>query len=193
MTYRSRNALPPEIVAEFDEAKAKDDPDHRNLMIRSLRAAKWTMQSIANGTGLTRERVRQINLEGEEGEELLSVPSPPAKAVKPAPVYVEPSPDGLARLLELQPFAQKVRSNSPRFREEAEEYTKLLWHEHHVNGVTIYRLGKRLGITHGAVRFRLVRYGYITPESGTSRVYTPINPENRAGSGTEVDKSEDEG
>jgi hypothetical protein len=72
-----------------------------------------------------------------------------------------------------------VRSNGKKYREEAEEYTKLLNHAHTVEGVTLYRLAKRLGVTHGALRFRLVRYGYKKPVTATSKVYTPILKENR--------------
>jgi hypothetical protein len=107
------------------------------------------------------------------------LPNPPAKPVKTPPSYIEPSPETLARLLELQPYAQQVRSNGSKYREEAEEYTELLDYAHRVEGVTLYRLAKRLGITHGAIRFRLVRYGYKDPITATSKVYTPILAENR--------------
>jgi hypothetical protein len=72
-----------------------------------------------------------------------------------------------------------VRSNGKAYREEAEEYTKLLNYAHTVEGVTLYRLAKRLGVTHGALRFRLVRYGYKKPVTATSKVYNPILKENR--------------
>jgi hypothetical protein len=110
---------------------------------------------------------------------LVEIPDPPVKPERPKPVYVEPTEKTLARLLELQPYAQQVRSNGKKYREEAEEYTALLNHAHTVEGVTLYRLAKRLGVTHGALRFRLVRYGYKTPVTATSKVYTPIVDENR--------------
>jgi hypothetical protein len=109
----------------------------------------------------------------------MDIPEPPVKQEREKPVYVEPNPDTLARLLELQPYAQQVRSNGKKYREEAEEYTKLLNHAHTVEGVTLYRLAKRLGVTHGALRFRLVRYGYKQPVTATSKVYNPIVKENR--------------
>jgi hypothetical protein len=110
----------------------------------------------------------------------LPVPQLPVQLAKPKREFVEPSPETLARLLELQPKAQQVRSNASRFREEAEEYTRLLNYANTVEGVTLYRLAKRLGVTHSALRFRLVRYGYIVinTDSG-SKVYAPINPKNR--------------
>lgn len=134
---------------------------------------------------MTRERVRQINSYDEMATALddsLTVPELPNKPEKVARVFVEPSPQILERLLELQPLAQQVRSNALRFREEAEEYTALLWESHSKGGVPLYRLAKRLGVTNSAIRFRLIRYGYITPVvESNSKVYSPINPKNRPG------------
>jgi Zn-dependent peptidase ImmA (M78 family) len=78
-------------------------------------------------------------------------------------------------------MAQQVRSNALRFRAEAEEYTNLLWKVVSEEGVTLYRLAKSLGVTHSALRFRLIRYGYIKPSSDVkSKVYQPIAEKNRA-------------
>jgi len=82
----------------------------------------------------------------------------------------------LERLLELQPDAQKNRHNSNEFWDAAKEYTALVWEVHNQDGVTLYRLAKRLGLTHGALRFRLARYGYKLPQTGVSKVYTRIDP-----------------
>ena len=171
-------------------------PEWLALEIRAANAGKfiaitsdlvdlgWTLESIARERGCSRERVRQLNKLAKErgiesGDSGLPLPEPPTRAEKPKVTYVEPSRATLERLLELQPLAQRVRSNSRSFRREAEEYTALLNHSHKVEKVTLYRLAKRLGVTHGAVRFRLVRYGYIEPKTGKSKVYRPINPANR--------------
>jgi hypothetical protein len=82
-------------------------------------------------------------------------------------------------MLELQPIVKQVRGNSPKYREEAEEYTWLLHKAHNLDGVTLYRLGKRLGITHAAIRFRLARYGYKLAPNATSKTYTAILDKNR--------------
>jgi DNA-binding transcriptional MerR regulator len=160
------------------------DSDLRNVYIKALREEGWTLASISEATGMTRERVRQINSFEEDMTKLdksFPLPSLPLKVEKAKRTFNEPSPEVLARLLELQPFAQQVRSNAQRFRSEAEEYTSLLWEAHSKQNVPIYRLAKRLGVTNSAIRFRLVRYGYIEPKSGsTSKVYMPINPKNRA-------------
>ena len=177
---KKHQVLPPQVKEAFDSLI---DTETRDAYIKALRDADWTLESIAAAADLTRERVRQISLgtaTAELPDHLEPVPSPPLKPERPKPVYVEPSPETLARLLELQPLAQQVRSNGTKYRAEAEEYTALLNHAHVVEGVTLYRLAKRLGVTHGALRFRLVRYGYKTPVNATSKVYTPILNENRA-------------
>jgi len=177
-TFIKKNQmLPKHIYEEFETVSG----ENRDNLIRALRSAGWTLESISAASGITRERVRQIALSplSEKVTIPVLIPEPPIKQEKPKPVYIEPSPETLKRLLELQPYAQQVRSNGKKYRAEAEEYTALLNHAHVVEGVTLYRLAKRLGVTHGALRFRLVRYGYKQPVTATSKVYTPIVKENR--------------
>ena len=173
--------LPTEVRVKF---LLVDDVDERNQYIKNLRDAGWTLTSISESCGMTRERVRQIVLESDSLTEVqldktFIIPPPPLYPEKVKKEYVEPSPETLARLLELQPLAQQVRSNAVRFRAEAEEYVRLLNHAHAVEGVPLYRLGKRLGLSHSAIRFRLARYGYKTSENGLSKVYKPISEKNR--------------
>lgn len=182
--------LPAEVrtaVANLEATLSRADwKAVRNAYATTLRSAGWTLQSVADLFGWSRERVRQVaKVTGTNTAETLTkhyelpVPELPLKPVKAPAVYIEPSPETLARLLELQPLARKVRSHSTKFREEAEEYTSLLNYSHKEEGVTLYRLAKRLGITHGAIRFRLARYGYLKPANGTSKVYQPILEKNR--------------
>jgi hypothetical protein len=174
---KKNQQLPTEVAEAF---KTLINSDDRDELIRQLRESEWTLEAIANASGITRERVRQISTVSSEGRNLqIEIPEPPLKPERPKPVYIEPTEATLNRLLELQPYAQLVRSNGKKYREEAEEYTKLLNYAHTVEGVTLYRLAKRLGVTHGALRFRLVRYGYKKPVTATSKVYTPILKENR--------------
>lgn len=173
--------LPPEVRAAF---KIMEDIDKRNEYIKLLRNEGWTLASISEATGVTRERVRQVCLEpnhyGDSLQDSLPLPKLPAKPKKVAKSRPSPSPERLARLKELQPLAQQVRSNAKRFRAEAEEYTNLLWKVYSEEGVSIYRLAKELGVTHSAIRFRLVRYGYVAPsEKAKSKVYQPIAQKNR--------------
>lgn len=164
------------------------DIDALRCHIVALRGAGWTLESIASPLGMSRERVRQIgnlsiDLAGDSarskelGLDAPEVPRVERKVYVPA-VKPQPSEDNLARLRELQPFVKQVRGRSLAYRHEAEEYTELLNIEHNENGVSLYRLAKELGVTHGALRFRLVRYGYKKTGS-ESRVYKPILSENR--------------
>ncbi|NBU22535.1 MAG: hypothetical protein EBS38_01250 [Actinobacteria bacterium] len=177
---KKNQKLPDEVKIQFELFSSNTE---RDGLIKLLVDANWTYEAVSNASGLTRERVRQIansSASAALAAELnVEVPEPPIKEAKPGPTYVEPHPDTLKRLLELQPYAQQVRSNGKKYREEAEEYTRLLNHAHEVEGVTLYRLAKRLGVTHGALRFRLVRYGYKKPVTATSKVYQPISEKNR--------------
>jgi len=174
--------LPVEVASTFFDIR-EGDRDTRNAYIQELRLAGWTLDSISEASGLTREGVRQIVLKvGNDFTHTdLYVPAVPEVVVadKAVKEYVEPKPETLARLLELQPLAQKVRGHSSEYRAEAEEYTSLLYKSHTDEGVTLYRLGKRLGVTHGAIRFRLARYGYKPSVNGKSKVYDSILAENR--------------
>lgn len=172
---KTQLTLPESVVTAMNAG----DQGSRNLYISALRKRGWTLQSISDATGVTRERVRQIAEKVSESSSLPEVPEPPLKPVKVRRVYREPDTVKLARLLELQPIAQQNRHHGGD-KAVAEEYTALIWEVHNEDGVTLYRLAKRLGLTHGALRFRLARYGYKEPQSGgVSKVYTRINPENR--------------
>ena len=167
---------------------------------RRLRDSGWTLGAIAEPLGVTRERVRQIisTVDREDEDTVSSIVKSVGIDIPPAPekisvirererqlererkesVRAEPLRENLDRLRELQPLAQQVRSNSPKYRVEAEEYTRLLAHEHLERGVSLFRLAKELGVTHGALRFRLVRYGYKEATS-EHKVYKPIVSSNR--------------
>jgi transcriptional regulator with XRE-family HTH domain len=166
-----------------------DDLPTRAAYVKALRMKGWTLQAIAGALGVTRERIRQI--EAKASPSLLvyvlsnpgnfPVPELETKEVEvPDTTPVVPSEVTLKRLLELKPFAQQVRWDQPEHRAAGEEYTALLWHAHSVEGVTLYRLAKCIGVTHGAIRFRLARYGYIQPVTAKSKAYTPIKEKNRA-------------
>lgn len=186
-TARTSPALPESVATAFTSLAG--DMKKRNAYMAALKALGWSYQSISDSSKITRERVRQIvrewSQDNTQGLGSLPLPEAPKKVrkVRTPRVFIEPDPDKLARMLELQPAAQSVRSNSDKFREEAEEYTSLLAESHLDDGVTLYRLAKRLGVTHGALRFRLARYGYKLPKTATSKVYKPILSENRFGSG----------
>jgi hypothetical protein len=182
MKIKVKNQELPAWVAEV----IASSPRHtRDSIIIYLSSIGWTHQAISDASDLTRERVRQIcrsmaSAAPHTGSEFESVfPSPPQIDQKAKNAFVEPSAKTLDRLLALQPIAQKVRGSGKSYRREAEEYTALLNHAHKVEGVSLYRLAKRLGVTHAAIRFRLCRYGYMQPGSGKSNVYNPISLQNR--------------
>ena len=182
--------LPDNVQLILKSLDGKTDALVRNSYIAALRYAGWTLQSIGDATGVSRERIRQIEstIDLELVRQIKMFPNEfpiPALPTETVVEYkyeaYEPSPETLARLLELQPMAQLVRSHSPKYRVEAEEYVALLWKAHNEEKVTLYRLAKCLGVTHGALRFRLVRYGYMTPsQGGSSRSYRPVMQKNRA-------------
>jgi transcriptional regulator with GAF, ATPase, and Fis domain len=173
--------LPIQVEYIFHAMKDQDDRDD---YIRALNKAGWTQTSIANVINLSRERVRQICSSPEKQAQTKAtfyVPTPPVHEVKVKRVPVEPSEETLDRLIDLKPYAQQVRANSKRYRAEAEEYTQLINKARQDEGVTLFHLAKRLGVTHTALRLRLARYGYMTPGAEVkSRAYTPIKKENRA-------------
>jgi transcriptional regulator with GAF, ATPase, and Fis domain len=176
---KANQSLPSSLITRLN---GLEDSSERNNLIRSINTIGWTQSSIARSLNVSRERVRQICEEPMDylaNTEFNALPLPPIHEAKPKREFIEPNPEILARLLELQPMAQQVRSNAMRFRAEAEEYSALVAKLHNEDGVTLYRLALRLGVTHSALRFRLARYGYKTSDKGASKVYTPINPKNR--------------
>lgn len=171
------------------------DTAERDAYIVTLRTRGWTLDPIASAAGLTRFDVRRIESRPDLNAAIalvargVEVPSPPTTT--PAPFHQrdavtgrrlthapDPSPETLARLLALQPLAQQVRSSSPLYRAEAEEYTALLNHAITVEGTTVYRLAKLLKVTHGGLYARLTRYGY-RPRTSNSHTTVPILPQNR--------------
>lgn len=177
------HALPQEVLDTFSTISG--DVLKRNAYIKALRSQEWSLQSLATVQGVTRERIRQIcKGEYETSEQEVSVselplPNPPLKEVRQKKIYSEPRPEVLARLKELQPLAQQVRSHSPRYRKEAEEYSALVFETYKTDGVSLFRLAKHLGVTHGALRFRMARYGYIEKSGSTNSCYRPIADKNR--------------
>jgi len=185
INYIKKNQkLPEQVYAAFESISSNIE---RDLLIKALADARWTYEAISNASGITRERVRQItNNVSSTTKDLdllqlpVEIPEPPVKLEREKREYTEPSPETLARLLELQPYAQQVRAHGKKYREEGEEFTRLINKAHKEENVPVYRIAKRLGVTNGAIRSRLVRYGYLKPKTGTSKVYKPIVSDNRA-------------
>jgi transcriptional regulator with XRE-family HTH domain len=185
---RQKHTLPKHIFEEFNRinkglagADKQKNLDQRNKLIHLLHNAGWTYSSVGQAVGVSRERVRQI-LRGKTVKALakdVEIPSPPLKVIREAKVWPQPSDKDLNRLLHLQPKAQLVRSSSPKFRKEAEEYTALINKVNKEDGVSLYRIARLLGITYAAVYARLIRYGYKPAGKGESGVYNLIKTTNR--------------
>ena len=182
-----KQTLPENIRTQLKEVQASstasaDLPQY----IIALRSRGWTLDSIGDALELSRERVRQIaaKVDDEKVSDAvrdvgpLPSPTPRLKPVVEKKPRMEPLPENVERMLELQPLAQQVRGNGGKHRTEAEEYTRLINFEHAERGVPLTRLAEALGVTHGALRFRLVRYGYKNTES-ESRVYKKVLDNNR--------------
>lgn len=193
---RKTQLVLPEDTAELLQVLSEKDPETRNQLIVELKVAGWTFESMGQALDISRERVRQLYqrtvaraTDPDTGKYTptntgYKIPTPPVAAKREPKLPAEPSEQILARMLELQPFAEKVRSDSPHYREEAEEYTRLINHANAVEGVSLARLARLLGRTHAALRFRLVRYGYKEPTENARltnpRPYKTIKAENRS-------------
>jgi hypothetical protein len=178
---KHRQVLPSWLAAQLLGSSKFD----RDLLIFQLVELGWTQTAVGDAISMSREGVRQVHkkmsgvLGGSPAPSHAPLPLPPERPVKPKKTYTVPSDSTLYRLRLLMPIAQKVRGKGKSYRKEAEEFTALLNHAHKIEGVSIARLSKLLGVTHGAIRFRLCRYGYLKPVSGKSMVFNPISLENR--------------
>jgi orotate phosphoribosyltransferase-like protein len=159
----------------------------RKAYASELRKVGWTLQSLATPLNLTRESIRLYTLVEHTGEVLAKIRHLPVTQPPVIEVFVErvkrikPDPQVIAQLKELQPKAFMVRGKGKSNREEAELYTRLIY-ELMESGVSGYRIAKELGVTHSALAFRLVRYGYAT-SNGTSRSYRQLTHRKIEGEG----------
>lgn len=176
---KREQTLPQDVLDTF---KAITDIKKRNQYIIALKQGGWTDSAIARAVDISRERVRQLAQQTMSEPTLISdlpIPTPP-RETKYTKVYPELPKEMLDRLLELKPLAQQVRGHGKRFRAEADEYSYLLNQAIETQGISVYRLAKILGVTIGAIQFRLTRYGYRTT-TGKSKCFQPILEKNRRG------------
>lgn len=145
----------------------------RRAYTKRLCVAGWTYQSIADVFKVSRQAIEQYLKKSEPSEYVDSLPIP---EVPSDPIYKvqrqEVEDDVLVVLKELHSKAKLVRGKGKKYRAEAEQFTKLAW-EQTQKGVSVYSLAKSLGVTHGALLFRFVRYGYTTSES-QSKVFRQL-------------------
>lgn len=145
----------------------------RKAYVKRLCLAGWTYQSVADVFKVSRQAIEQYLKKSEPSEYADSLPIP---EVPSDPIYKvqrqEVNDDVLAQLKELHAKAKLVRGKGKKYRYEAELFTKLAW-EQTQQGVSVYSLAKSLGVTHGALLFRFVRYGYATSDS-QSKVFRQL-------------------
>lgn len=169
--------LPDWTVARLTEMREEeasigkgDSPARERLdsYILSLRQAGWTLEVIGRGLSMTRERVRQRQMRASGPLKGANVPQVPVKQVAPKKVRPQVPASALATLARLQADAQQVRGWTPAdspLRAASEQFSELLA-EQVLNGVSIARIAKQLGVTHLAIRARLARHGYMEPVKG---------------------------
>lgn len=177
---KHHQVLPESAVAAF---ATFTNVEQRDDFMRFLRREGWTLEAIGVASNLTRERVRQLTKEGFSGLYLstdFDIPNPPTYPEKLSKRSPSPSISVLSRLKELKPLAEQVRGKGTKFRQEAEEYVRLIAYCVNVEKVTLYRLAQDLGVTHAGLAHRLVRYGYKSSPNGHSKCLQPVLIENRA-------------
>lgn len=173
--------LPTEVVLALKDLRDNKKKEMFADYVELLREEGWTLASIADPLGLTRERVRQIakscesielaqNFAEAMGWDIPRVPYLAPKYIRKTPVPLKPSAETVARLLALKPVASSVRWTSDKGRAEAEEYVSIIAGEIK-RGVSVYMVAKALGVTPLAIRSRLSRYGHLPPTEGGSEKY----------------------
>ena len=145
----------------------------RKGYVKRLCLAGWTYQSVADVFKVSRQAIEQYLKKAEISSYVSELPIP---EIPSDPIYrvkrIEVTDDVLLELKELHSKAKLVRGKGKKYRQEAELFTKLAW-EQTQQGVSVYSLAKSLGVTHGALLFRFVRYGYTTSES-KSKVFRQL-------------------
>jgi len=180
--------LPDNVVTALAGLREEKKNEMFADYVALLRNAGWTLASIADPLGLTRERIRQIATSHESlelaghfadamGWEIPEVPEKdPRYTRETTRRIIKPSETALTRLRELKPRADNVRWNNPSGRAEAEEYVALMAEEIK-RGVSVYALAKGLGLTSLAVRSRLSRYGHLpAPQNGSEKYQSMFAP-----------------
>lgn len=181
-TYiRKRNlSLPDETVELIKSLNRQEFISY----CRALKAEGWTLQSIADAKGITRERIRQLVVGYPEVSapiDHLPVPKLPVIEAVKVVKKVREVPDEVAILLkDLHSKAYWVRGKSPLNREEAERLGEFIWDLIHNQFYSINQVAKAIGVSHLAIRARLVRYGYAKSD-GKTRIFRQLTHRAKVG------------
>ena len=162
-----------QLPIEFADLLKSLSMTDRKGYVKRLCLAGWTYQSVADVFKVSRQAIEQYLKKAELNDYVNGLPIP---QIPSNPIYrvkrLEVDDDVLLELKELHAKAKMVRGRGKKYRHEAELFTKLAW-EQTQQGVSVYSLAKSLGVTHGALLFRFVRYGYTTSES-QSKVFRQL-------------------
>jgi hypothetical protein len=126
--------------------------------------AGWTLQSIADAVGITRERIRQITNDVYRSGYIPQGYDVPPVPVKPVPVKPQKprlTEEQAAYLRQLNTRAKAtglMRRDDPRV--VAGRELAALLHRYTVLGHTLVELAAACGVTKTSIVFRLGRYGY---------------------------------
>lgn len=184
ITKIKRESLLPEGIASL--LRSLTYPE-RIAYCRALRAEGWSYKSMAIPLGISGERVRQMVTWGlgrgpqyrEAPVSSLPVPKLPNRVSTQEVKKMKMLPEDTVEVLKaLQAKAFLVRSHSPLYRAEAEEFARLLNDLVTKQGYSVYGIAKQIGVTQPAIQFRLVRYGY-RQSLGKSECYRKIIYSNR--------------
>lgn len=125
----------------------------------------WTASAIGRAMRITRERVLQRAAAATGPAWGVDIPPPPRRIHPPKPTRPQLPPDVAALLRQMSGIARTVNgathADDPR-RKVSVEYAALLA-ELVAAGWPIKYLSRVVGVTHGAIRFRLGRHGHMRP------------------------------
>jgi hypothetical protein len=139
------------------------------MALRLAAQEGWTYVALAQPLGVSRERVRQLANGATGHAHGVDIPPPPHRPDPQPPGTPPPtSPPTLSRqevsrLRRMCRAVSAVNGATPAddpLRHLSTQFTAELAAAH-TRGVSVYMIGKQLGVTHGAIRFRLGRHGYL--------------------------------
>lgn len=182
-----RLPLPEECLLELDRLQTaiyqwepksqgrRDASDRLNVYLWALSCAGWSTGPMAVRLGVTRQAV-SLRIHRVLGPiaNMPDVPTaPPPPAPEPPAPYVDPlSSEEVDKLAALHQCAKRTNGATPVDHPDRAASVELaaLMHELVSRGVPVSRVARAIGVTKDAVRFRLVRHGYVDgPPSVTDR------------------------
>lgn len=166
--------VPDEFADALRLMRSQKDPRLSPTLLLSIEEG-WTATALGNALGVTREAVLARAASAAESKARawgVDIPAPPRKAEpEPRPAPPEVSPKIAARLRALHAEARTVNGGTPADdpRRGASVELSALLAELVAEGFAVKYLARLMGVTYGAVRFRLSRHGYKPPSPSTAK------------------------